>query len=212
VSGAVALAIGAYLVWLRGPLALALLAAGAFLVLFYTYPLKYFGLGELAVLLAWGPLMIGGVYFIMTGTWSWTVALAGTPAALGTTTVIFGKHIDKEREDRRLGIRTLPVLIGERAARAVVVTMLLAQYALVIYLVAIGFFGPSLLLVLLAIPMLLPALRMLRRPRPIERPETYPQVVWPLYFVRFCFAHNRRWGTLFLIGLVADVALRAVLR
>src|SRR2546430_10339218 len=33
--------------------------AGAVFVLFYTYPLKYIGLGEVAVILVWGPLMIG---------------------------------------------------------------------------------------------------------------------------------------------------------
>src|SRR5260221_9273441 len=66
-SGIVALGIGAYLVAERGPLALALMAAGAFFVLFYTYPLKYIGLGEVAVILVWGPLMIGGTYFIVTG-------------------------------------------------------------------------------------------------------------------------------------------------
>ena len=48
VTGLVALLIGAYLVATRGPLTLPLLAAGAFFVLFYTYPLKYIGLGEIA--------------------------------------------------------------------------------------------------------------------------------------------------------------------
>ena len=44
-------AIGAYLVYLRGWPALLLLGLGAFFVLFYTWPLKYIGLGEVAVLL-----------------------------------------------------------------------------------------------------------------------------------------------------------------
>ena len=44
-TGLVALAMGAYLVVLRGETALALLALGAFFVLFYTFPLKYIGLG-----------------------------------------------------------------------------------------------------------------------------------------------------------------------
>jgi 1,4-dihydroxy-2-naphthoate octaprenyltransferase len=211
-SGGVALAIGVYLVWLRGPLALGLLLAGAFFVLFYTFPLKYYGLGELAVLLVWGPLMIGGTYFIVGGAWSWTVALAGIPYALGTTTVIFGKHIDKEQEDRALGIHTLPVIVGEYPARLVVSGLLLAQYALVIYLVAVGFFGPAVLLIVLAVPRLVAALRVLDRPRPKERPEAYPQQVWPLWFVRRCFEHNRRWGTLFLVGLVLDVAIRGFAR
>jgi 1,4-dihydroxy-2-naphthoate octaprenyltransferase len=212
VSGVVALVIGAYLVWLRGPLALELLVAGALFVLFYTFPLKYYGLGELAVLLVWGPLMIGGTYFIVSGAWSWTVALAGIPYALGTTTVIFGKHIDKEAEDRKLGIHTVPVLIGDRSARIVAAGLLLAQYALVFYLVAIGFFSPFLLLIVLAAPRLVAALRLLSQPRPRERPEAYPQQVWPLWFVRRCFEHNRRWGTLFLVGLIADVALRGLVR
>jgi len=48
--------------------------------------------------------------------------------------------------------------------------------------------------------------------QPRERPESYPPQVWPLWFVRRCFEHNRRWGTLFLIGLILDVALRSVVR
>lgn len=211
-SGVTALLIGGYLVAVRGPLALALLAAGAFFVLFYTYPLKYVGLGELAVLVVWGPLMIGGTYFVTTGRWDWTVALAGLPYALGATSVIFGKHIDKEREDRAKGISTLPVLVGERAARAVLALVLLAQYALVAYLVATRFFTPLLLVVFLAWPRLRAALAVLRRPKPAERPEGYPESAWPIWFVGHAFVHNRRWGSLFLLGLVGEVVARQLLR
>lgn len=212
VSGGLALAIGAYLVAVRGPLALALLAAGAFFVLFYTYPLKYIGLGEIAVLIVWGPLMIGGTYFVTTGIWDWNVALAGLPYALGATGVIFGKHVDKYVEDRAKRIHTLPVIIGERAARAIMTAMLVAQYALVAYLVAIGFFTPLLLVVFLAVPKLLPALRTLRATRPAARPEGYPERVWPGWFVAHAFVHNRRWGSLFLLGLLAEAVLRQFVR
>lgn len=208
VSGGLALLIGAYLVAVRGPLALALLAAGAFFVLFYTYPLKYIGLGEIAVLIVWGPLMIGGAYFITTGIWDWNVALAGLPYAFGATGVIFGKHVDKYAEDKVKGIHTLPVIIGERAARVLMFAMLVAQYALVVYLVAIGFFTPALLVIFLALPKLLPALRTLRSPRPSARPADYPERVWPGWFVAHAFIHNRRWGSLFLLGLLLEVAVR----
>src|SRR5882672_4859007 len=147
VSGVAALAIGGYLVAVRGPLALALMAAGAFFVLFYTYPLKYIGLGELAVILVWGPLMIGGTYFVVTGLWDWDVALVGLPYALGATTVIFGKHIDKLEDDRARGIHTLPVIIGERAARWILGAMIVLMYATVAYLVLIGFLTPVVLIV-----------------------------------------------------------------
>ena len=211
-SGGLALVIGAALVSARGPLALALLAAGAFFVLFYTYPLKYIGLGEMAVLIVWGPLMIGGAYFITTGRWDWTVAIAGLPYALGATGVIFGKHVDKFAEDRAKGIHTLPVIIGERAARAAMVVMILAQYALVVALVAIGFFSPLMLIVLLAFPQLRTTLAALRRPKPSERPADYPGSAWPIWFVGYAFLHNRRWGSLFLLGLLAEAVLRQFVR
>jgi 1,4-dihydroxy-2-naphthoate octaprenyltransferase len=209
-TGALALAIGAYLVYARGPVALALLALGAFFVLFYTYPLKYIGLGELAVLIVWGPLMIGGGYFVVTGRLDPFVWLAGLPYALGATTVIFGKHIDKQAEDRAKGIRTLPVIVGDRAARGFVVAMFVLQYVVIGYLVVIGFFSPLLLVVLAALPKLRDATRVYRRPKPASRPAEYPVDVWPLWFVAYAFAHNRRWGLLFLVGLVSDVIARAV--
>ncbi len=210
-SGLIALAIGAYLASVRGPFALALFAAGAFFVLFYTWPLKHIGLGEVAVLLVWGPLMIGGTYFIVTGLWDWGVTLVGLPYALGATTVIFGKHIDKLDDDRARGIHTLPVLIGERVSRWILGTMIVLMYATVVYLVAIGVVGPVVLIVFLALPRARTALGLFSRPRPTERPEHWPAVVWPLYFVRAAFAHNRRFGLLLLAGLAGDVALRLLL-
>src|SRR5438105_7786857 len=209
-SGVIALAIGAYLVSVRGPLALALLAAGAVFVLFYTWPLKYIGLGEVAVILVWGPLMIGGTYFVVTGLWDWEVLLVGLPYALGATTVIFGKHIDKLADDRSRGIRTLPVLVGERAARWILGAMIVLMYAIVVYLVVIGFVSPVVLVVFLAIPRARAALALYAKPRPTERPEQWPSFVWPLYFVRAAFAHNRRFGVLLLVGLLGDLMVRAI--
>ena len=153
VTGLIALAAGAYLVYLRGTLAWVLLGAGAFFVLFYTWPLKYIGLGEVTVLLVWGPLMIGGGYFVITGQWDWNVVIASLPYTLGVTTVIFGKHIDKYGEDKTKHIHTLPVIIGERAARYSVVTMMVLQYLSVLYLVLTGFFTPIVLIVVFALPL-----------------------------------------------------------
>ena len=51
------------------------------------------GLGELDVLITWGPLMVGGVYYAGTGTLPWQVVAAATVYALLPTTVLMGKHI-----------------------------------------------------------------------------------------------------------------------
>jgi len=211
VTGALALACGVYFVALRGWPAVALLAAGVFFVLFYTWPLKYIGLGELAVVLVWGPLMIGGGYYMITGQWSWLVALAGLPYALGPTTVIFGKHIDKYEPDKAKGIYTLPVIIGERAGRAAALGMMALMYLLVIYLVAIGFFTPAMLIVLLALTIMPQVWRIYRRPYPTERPADFPPEAWPTYFAATSFVHNRRYGLLFLLGLLGDAVIRLFL-
>lgn len=208
VTGLIAVAAGAYLVYVRGGLTLLLMGLGAFFVLFYTFPLKYIGLGEIAVLVVWGPLMIGGGYYVITGSWSWDVAIASLPYALGATTVIFGKHIDKIGADRAKGIRTLPVLLGERNARYVAIGMMLAQYALVLYLVVSGFFTPVLLLVVLAARAFYNVAKVFAQPRPSEAPPDYPEDTWPLWFVAFAFYHNRTFGLLFLLGIIIDTVLR----
>ena len=207
VTGAAALAIGGYLVLLRGEIALMLLGAGAFFVLFYTWPLKYIGMGEPAVLLVWGPLMVGGGFYIITGTWSNEVAVASIAYALGPTAVLFGKHIDKLDADADKKIRTLPVILGEKLSRYTVVGMLVAQLFVVSYLVATEYFHPAMLVVLLAAPSLRRVFKTFKFPRPSSPPADLPEGVWPLYFVAAAFWYNRRFGLLFLAGLVVDTAL-----
>jgi len=207
VTGAAALAIGGYLVFLRGEIALWLLGAGAFFVLFYTWPLKYIGMGEPAVLMVWGPLMVGGGFFIITGNWSNDVAVASIAYALGPTAVLFGKHIDKLDADSEKKIRTLPVILGEKASRYSVFGMLIAQFFVVASLVYSGFFHPIMLIVLGAAPSLKRVYRVFSHPRPKSAPPELPKGVWPLYFVATAFWYNRRFGLLFLVGLVLDAAL-----
>jgi 1,4-dihydroxy-2-naphthoate octaprenyltransferase len=207
-TGVIALACGGALVYLRGGLTLLLMGLGIFFVLFYTYPLKYIALGEISVLIVWGPLMIGGGYYVITGEWDWNAVIASLPYALGVTGVIFGKHIDKYEMDRAKGIHTLPVLLGERPSRYMVVGMLVFQYLFVIYLVLAGFFTPILLIVLLALRAFLRVLPIFRAPRPAEKPDGFPDV-WPNYFVAGAFYHNRQFGLFFLGGLILDAVWKA---
>ncbi len=210
VTGLIALVCGGALVWLRDGYTLLLLGLGVFFVLFYTWPLKYIALGEIAVLIVWGPLMIGGGYYVITGAWSWNVVIASLPYALGVTGVIFGKHIDKLDMDKAKRIHTLPVLLGEKASRYTVVGMLVLQYISVVYLIIIGYFMPVLLIVFLALRSFRKILPMFRQPKPDEKPDGYPDV-WPNYFVASAFVHNREFGAWFLLGLILDTIIKAIL-
>ena len=210
VTGILALVAGLYLIFINAndPTIWVLLGAGAFFVLFYTWPLKGLGLGEIAVLLVWGPLMIGGGYYVLTQQWSWNVVMASLPYVLGVTTVIFGKHIDKLDMDKTKGIHTLPVVIGEKASRYAVLTMMVAPYFITVYLIAVKFFTPVMLIVLLALPTFMKYYPVFLKPKPAERPEGQPG--WPLYFVGYAFYNNRTFGSLFMLGLLIDVLLRVL--
>jgi 1,4-dihydroxy-2-naphthoate octaprenyltransferase len=212
VTGLIAVAAGVLLIWYRGWPTAILMAAGAVFVLFYTYPFKYIGLGEVSLLLVWGPLMVGGGYYVFTGDWDWQVVIAGLSYSLGVTAALMGKHIDKLDADAAKKIRTLPVLLGERLARAVTVSLIVLQFLLVGYLMIIGFFTPVMLVVFLSLPMFFKmVLPMYRHPRPAERPENYPAEIWPLWFVASAFAFSRRFGILFLAGLILDTILRLLI-
>jgi 1,4-dihydroxy-2-naphthoate octaprenyltransferase len=210
VTGAIALAAGLYLVAVRGEATLALLGIGAFFVLFYTWPLKYIGMGEVAVILVWGPLMVGGGYYVVTGTVNADVILASLPCALAATTVLFGKHTDKLEADRAKGIRTMPVLLGERNARLATIGMVVLQYVLVVYLILNGYLSWLMLVVLLAGQWAWRAIQAYSHPRPAAPPPEYPPNVWPLWYAAFSFQHTRRFGLLFLLGLVLDVLARGL--
>ncbi|WP_376792461.1 prenyltransferase [Thermoflexus sp.] len=200
--------IALYLTMLRGWPILAFAIVGLFISVFYVAPpirLKRIGLGELGVFLVWGPLMIGGTFYATTGmlpAWVWWASL---PYAMLVATVLIGKHMDKAEQDRARGIYTLPVLLGERGARALNIGLMIAFYLVVLGLVLARVLGVWVLLILLSLPRLMEVLRTYLRPRPAVPPPGYP--VWPLWYVSWAFVFNRRAGALFLAGLLLNLVL-----
>ena len=205
------LAILLVLVAARGPLVAAFALGGLFISVFYVAPpisLKRRGLGEPGVFLVWGPLMIGGTFFVATGSlpaWVWVASL---PYAILVTTVLFGKHIDKIGPDGDRGVRTLPVILGEPVAKRIAQALMIAFYPIVVGAALIGWIGPFVILVALGIPRLLEVLRVFSQPRPAEPPPDYP--IWPLWFVSAAFVHTRRAGALLIIGLLLNALLPGI--
>jgi 1,4-dihydroxy-2-naphthoate octaprenyltransferase len=206
-TGGIALLLGAWLVWERSGLTLNLMLAGVFFVLFYTWPLKYYGLGEPAVLLVWGPLMVGGTYYVVTGDLNWPVTLLSLLYACGPTSVLFGKHIDKIDMDAEKKVRTLPVLLGEAQARYWVIAMLSLQYLGCAALVLSGREGWLLLAVFLNLPGLWRLIQAFRHPKPQQSPTGYPEAIWPLWFSAYAFDHTRKFTSLFFLALLVDYLL-----
>ena len=208
IANAVDLGIMLVLTAARGPLVIAFALAGLFISVFYVAPpirLKHIGLGEPGVFIVWGPLMVAGTFFVATGelpAWVW---IASLPYAILVTTVLFGKHIDKIDADRKKGVRTLPVILGESRARLVARALMIAFYPIVVGAALVGWIGPWVALVLLGLPRLLEVLRTFSKPRPESPPHSY--VGWPLWFVGGAFIHTRRAGGLLVLGLLLNALL-----
>lgn len=181
--------------------------AGLFISFFYVAPplkLKHHALGELGVFLVWGPLMIGGTYFVTAGSLpTLGVWLATIPYGIAVITVLMGKHIDKIEADTAKRIRTLPVVLGKKTSLRLNVALMVGFYGVVLALVLTGTLGIWLLLVVLALPRLRAVLKLYREPKPSEPPEGY--TVWPLWYVSGAFYHNKRAGLLFVAGLLLNL-------
>ena len=106
--------IGLILLATHGSTALLVIGVVGFIVsLGYTAPpLKfvYRGLGEIAVALGFGPLMLLGAYVVQTGgALAWEPFVASIPVALLVALILYVNEIPDRRGDARAGKRTLPV-------------------------------------------------------------------------------------------------------
>lgn len=208
VVNALCLAIMVVLTVARGWPIVAFALGGFLLSAAYTAPplrLKKHGLGEPTVLVVWGPLMVGGCYYAATGTIPGAVVLASLPYALLCTTVLMGKHIDKIPWDEPDGTRTLPVIIGEAAARRVTQGMFVTFYVAIAALVVARVLPVASLLVVLSFPVLRRTYAYYSQPKPDVSPM--PNPVWPLWFAALSFLVTRRAGGLFVLGLIIGAIL-----
>ena len=203
----IGLGITAFFIVERGWPAVAFALAGIALLFLYDaapLPLKSIGLGEPAVFLVWGPLMIGGGYAMIAGEVSAGAFYASVPYGLGVMAILVGKHIDQMDFDGGKRIRTLPVLLGERAARTLNVAALASIYAVTAALIALGQLTAFAAVIAIAFPRAWRAVKIMSRPRPASPPEGY--VGWPLWYHRACLAHNRVFGWAYILGLAGGAA------
>jgi 1,4-dihydroxy-2-naphthoate polyprenyltransferase len=155
-----AAAIGLLLLAIRGSTALLVIGVVGFIVgLGYTAPplkLVYRGLGEIAVALGFGPLMLLGAYVVQTrGALSWEPFVASIPIALLVALILYVNEIPDRRGDARAGKRTLPVRFSQSAVLTGYRLAVAAAYGVVVAGVVAGILPIPALLVLLTIPLAL---------------------------------------------------------
>jgi 1,4-dihydroxy-2-naphthoate polyprenyltransferase len=145
---------GAYLVYVAGPLLLAIGAASILAGVLYTggpRPYGYEGLGEVFVFLFFGIVAVAGSYFVQQERLEWESFALAVPVGLLAAAILVVNNVRDIDTDRRAGKRTLAVRLGRPAARTLFSVMLLVAY---VALVPMAFaLSPWVLLPLLTLPL-----------------------------------------------------------
>ena len=139
--------------------------AGAALAYFYHAPplkLSYRGLGELAVLLAYGPMIACGTYLVQRGEIRPTIVHVGIAYGIAVAAFLFINEFPDANADGASGKRTWVVRLGKKNASRVFAVLPLVAFGYLAALPLIAGVTPAILLGLLGLPLALRAAWRLR--------------------------------------------------
>ncbi len=128
----------------------ALAAAAAYTV--GPLPLAYAGLGDATVVLFFGPVAVGGTYFVQAHTLPPIVLVLSLAPGLLAANILLVNNLRDRHQDARAGKRTLVVRWGPSAARAQYAASVTVALALPVGLVAAHTLPPAALACLLVTP------------------------------------------------------------
>jgi 1,4-dihydroxy-2-naphthoate octaprenyltransferase len=171
---------------------------------FYTAPpfqYKYRALGLPLVFLLMGPLMVGGAYFAVTGTFDPNVLIVSLPVGLLVTAILHGNEWRDVAEDTRHGFTTFSAQVGRQTAHWVYVMLILGAYVAVGLAVMVGALPTLALLTLFSLPLVAWILRDAERGA-----EGHLRAI-AMIDLMTARLHSA-FGALLLVGLVAGSAIR----
>jgi 1,4-dihydroxy-2-naphthoate octaprenyltransferase len=156
---AAAAAIGLLLVWMTGSLTLLGIGlAGILIGIAYTAPpikLVHRGLGEIAVAIAFGPILVLGAYVVQAGSLSWEAAVASVPMGILVALILYVNEVPDRVGDASVGKRTLPARWAPETVRLGYLLAALGAFAVIVAGAAAGLLPWPTLIALAAVPLAL---------------------------------------------------------
>jgi len=200
----VGIAIGLYLVSLTGPFIFWLGLFSVAVGFFYTagpFALAYVGLGEVAVFIFMGPVMVIGSYYVQAQTVTWPVVLASLPVGFLVAAILHANNLRDLESDKKIGKRTLATLLGRAGANVEYYVLVLGTYLSLAVMVLAGIAPWLTLISIVTLPF---AIKLMR----IVAAETEPKKLHPV--LRQTARLHMQFGLLLVIGWAAAWLVGAV--
>jgi len=90
--------------------------------------LKYIGLGDVLVLVIFGPVSVLFAYMAQTGTMNLVTLYYAMPLALNTESILHSNNTRDMESDRRAGIVTVAILVGQTGSHILFALLLFTPY------------------------------------------------------------------------------------
>lgn len=147
---------GAVVILIRGWMILGWIAAALLIGMSYSGgPLKlgFRGLGELVIFLMFGPLMMSGIYYAVTGTMDLKITWLSIAVGLLVTNIVYSHSVLDAIPDRKMGKKTMAHLMGGPKGQIFLSALInVIPYMMVITAVILKQLHPAYLAVLIVFP------------------------------------------------------------
>ena len=94
------------------------------------FALKYYALGDLVIVITFGPLAVLFAFVAQCGSFSWMPLLYATPLVLNTEAILHSNNTRDMKQDQLNGIVTLAILLGQRGSYILYMILLFIPYVI----------------------------------------------------------------------------------
>lgn len=96
--------------------------------------LKYIALGDVLIMIIFGPISVLFAYMSQTGHVEWMTINYAIPLALNTEAILHSNNTRDSESDKKVGIVTLAIIIGRTASHVLYALLLFAPYTMFVVL------------------------------------------------------------------------------
>lgn len=149
---AVGITIGFFLLWRTSPGLLLVGTIGIISAVYY-FLFKSKALGDLLIFLVYGPAIVMGAGYVMTGMYDWRLFIIACPIVFITVGVLHANNTRDTRSDAEAGIKTFAMLIGLKLSKLHYCLLMLLPYAALTAMVIVNLAPVWVLASLLTLPL-----------------------------------------------------------